>query len=249
MRKELKKSVLCIFQTPGRVSVNLTFINFEDKQAQSGRVAFLLWSVRADSRHRDLGNLRPLVLSVEALGLGLDLSLPGFGLVADCSIYMWFMGLNCWWCCTVHSNYYNTFLLILVLLAFYLSQDVQFCSVICSQLRLHLVWELRNWSCRLLSEDTDQYFKYSFYKAILFYTSSVTWESDPEETVREYSINSTWKGCLPLVRDRVVSFHHLVLGSFPRFNCLDYAILFRHVQQQLVEDSCGYDVCSLNMKN
>lgn len=139
MRKELKKSVLCIFQTPGRVSVNLTFINFEDKQAQSGRVAFLLWSVRADSRHRDLGNLRPLVLSVEALGLGLDLSLPGFGLVADCSIYMWFMGLNCWWCCTVHSNYCNTFLLILVLLAFYLSQDVQFCSVICSQLRLHLV--------------------------------------------------------------------------------------------------------------
>lgn len=75
---------------------------------------------------------------MEAVGLGLDLSLPGFGLFADCSVYMWFMGLNCWWCCTVHSNYCNTFLLILVLLAFYLSQDVQICSIICSQLRLHL---------------------------------------------------------------------------------------------------------------
>lgn len=78
-------------------------------------------------------------MSVEALGLDLDLSLPGFVLVADCSVYMWFMGLNCWWCCTVHSNYSNTFLLIFVLLAFYLSQDVQICSVICSQLRLHLL--------------------------------------------------------------------------------------------------------------
>lgn len=138
MRKKLKKSVLCIFQTPGRISVNLTFINFEDKQVQSGRVALSLWSVWADCRHRIFGNLRALVLSVEAVGLGLDLSLPGFGLVADCSVYMWFMGLNCWWCCTVHSKYCNTFLLILVLLAFYLSQDVQICSIICSQLRLHL---------------------------------------------------------------------------------------------------------------
>lgn len=76
---------------------------------------------------------------MEAVGLGLDLSVPDFGLVTDCSIYMWFMGLNCWWCCTVHSNYSNTFLLILVLVAFYLSQDVQICSVICSQLRLHLL--------------------------------------------------------------------------------------------------------------
>lgn len=67
--------------------------------------------------------------------------------------------------------------------------------------------------------------------------------------LREYSINSTWKDCLSLVTIRVISFHHLVLGSFPRFNCLDYAIIFRHVQQQLVEDSCGYDACSLKMKN
>lgn len=121
------------------MSVNLTFINFEDKQAQSGRVALPPQSVWADSRHRVHENLRPLTLSVEALGLGVDLSLPDFGLVADCSIYMWFMRLNCWWCGIMHSNCSNTFLLILVLVAFYLSQDVQICSVICSHLRLHLL--------------------------------------------------------------------------------------------------------------
>lgn len=137
MRKEIKKSVLCIFQTPGRV-ISQSFINLEDKQVQSGRIALPLWFFWADGRHRVLENLRPLVLSVEAVGLGFDLTLPGFGLVSDCSIYLWFVGLNCWWC-TAHSNYSNTFLLILILPAFYLSQDVQICSVICSQLRRHLL--------------------------------------------------------------------------------------------------------------
>lgn len=47
----------------------------------------------------------------------------------------------------------------------------------------------------------------------------------------------------------VISPPCLVSGSFPRFNCLDYVILFRHVQQQHVENSCGSDLCSLKMKN
>lgn len=47
----------------------------------------------------------------------------------------------------------------------------------------------------------------------------------------------------------VISPPCFVSGSFPRSNCLDYVILFRHVQQQHIEDSREYDLCSLRMKN
>lgn len=88
LRKEENKSVLFTFQTPVRMSVNLTFINFE-RQASSQRVALPPWSIWADSGHRVLANPRLLVLSVGAVGLGLGLSmlilvLSSFALFKSC---------------------------------------------------------------------------------------------------------------------------------------------------------------------